>query len=143
MQKYTITLNENQLRLLSWACDVVSRIQICQLDRVADIIEPKDDPNFAKLHAFQDELLYLKRWFGLAPNASYGIFSEEVHNSARTLWDMHQVIRNRLAYDAHPGITPQNRWWNGKFTVDFDEPFHADKENPLIEVEHNKVKESE
>jgi hypothetical protein len=131
----TITCSEFQLRSLSWACDLVSRIQICQFDRVADVIEPSGlDPDFKRLWAFRGDLDRLKSWWGMSSNASYGIFSTEVPDTARTLWDIHQVIRNRLAYDSHPGITPQNRWAEGKFTVDFDEPFHADKETPLIKV---------
>jgi len=131
----TITCNEPQLRSLSWACDLVSRIQICQFDRIADIIEPSGlDPDFKRLWNFRDDLNRLKSWWGLSKNASYGIFSLEVPDTARILWDIHQVIRNRLAYDSNPGITPGNRWEKGKFTVDFDEPFHADKETPLIKV---------
>jgi len=130
-----ITCSESQLRLLSWACDFVSRIQICQFDRIADIIEPSGlDPNFKKLWNFRDDLDRLKSYWDLPKNASYGIFSEEVPNTARTLWDIHQVIRNRLAYDSNPGVTPENRWKKGKFTVDFDEPFHANKDIPLIKV---------
>jgi len=131
----TITCNESQLRTLSWSCDLISRIQICQFDRIADIIEPSGlDPDFKKLWEFRGNLNRLKSWWGMSSNASYGIFSLEVPDTARTLWDMHQVIRNRLAYDSNPGITPENRWAKGRFTVDFDEPFHADKGTPLIKV---------
>lgn len=131
----TITCNESQLRLLSWSCDLVSRIQICQFDRIADIIEPSGlDPDFKRLWDFRDDLDRLKSYWGLSKNASYGIFSEEVSDTARILWDMYQVIRNRLAYDSNPGVTPENRWEKGKFTVDFDKPFHADKKTPLIKV---------
>ena len=129
-----IICSEKNLRILSWACDIVSRLQICQFDRVADVIEPQDDPDFKKLWEFRGKLDGLKFYWGMSSNMSYGIFSEEVSDTARTLWDMHQVIRNRLAYDTNPGITPENRWEKGKFTVDFDEPFHANKEIPLIKV---------
>jgi len=131
----TIACSESQLRTLSWSCDLISRIQICQFDRVADIIEPSRlDPDFKRLWEFRGDLDRLKSWWGMSSNASYGIFSTEVPNTARTLWDIHQVIRNRLAYDSNPGITPGNRWEKGKYTVDFDEPFHADKDTPLIKV---------
>jgi hypothetical protein len=129
-----IICSEKNLKVLSWACDIVSRLQICQFDRVADIIEPQDDPDFKKLWEFRRKLDCLKSYWGMTSNMSYGIFSEEVSDTARTLWDMHQVIRNRLAYDANPEVTLENRWKKGKFTVDFDEPFHANKEIPLIKV---------
>jgi hypothetical protein len=126
-----IICSEEHLGVLSCACDLVSRIQICQFDRVADIVYPQD---FGKLWEFRRKLDGLKFYWGMSSNMSYGIFSEEVSDTARTLWDMHQVIRNRLSYDANPGVTPENRWEKGKFTVDFDEPFHANKEVPLIKV---------
>jgi hypothetical protein len=126
--------SEEHLRILSWACDLVSRLQICQFDRVADIVYPQNDPDFKKLWEFREKLDSLKFYWGMSHSMSYGIFSEEVSDTARTLWDIHQVIRNRLSYDANPGITPENRWEKGKFTVDFDEPFHANKEIPLVKV---------
>lgn len=126
--------NEKDLRILSRSCDIISRLKMCQFDHIADIAILKDSLNFSKLHKFRIHLDGLKRYWNLSMNANFGIFSSEIDDTARTLWDIHQVIRNRLAYDSNPDITPQNRWEKGKFTVDFDEPFHADKENLLIKV---------
>lgn len=134
IDKNTIICNEEQLRILSWACDLISRIKLCQFDHIADIVTPIDDPKFRKLHQFRKDLDSLKSYWGLSSSSYFGIFSSKVSDSARTLWDMHQVIRNRLAYDANPGVTPQNRWEMKKFTVDFDEPFHANEKVPLIKI---------
>lgn len=134
-KKYTIELNENQLRLLSWACEKISRIQMCQFDSVADIVSPPTEgPGYGILHDFRDALDSLKRFFGLSVGSYFGIYSDKVDNSARTLFDIHCVIRNHLAYEANPGVTQENRWEKHKFTVDFDEPMHSDKENELIKV---------
>lgn len=134
---YTITCNRRQLELISKACDFMSRIQILQFDHISYIVHPKheNDKDFKKLHAFQDDLLKLKQYFGFAPNASYGIYSREVANSARILWDVHQVIRNKITYEENPEVTPENRWKKGKITVNFDKPHQSDKENELIKVE--------
>lgn len=138
---YTITLNEEQLKLVSRICDIVSRLQCCQFERLTDLVEPSqfvDDPNFKRLHKVQKELNLLKIYFGLSPSASYGIYSEKVNTSARTLWDIHQVIRHYLAYQGAPGVTQENRWKHHKFTVNFDEPRHSDKSNELIKIEEVK-----
>ena len=107
-----------------------------QFSEVARIVQPKyeNDRDFKLLHAFQDELLDLKQWFGFSRNASYGIYSHEVQDSARTLYDMHQIIRNKLAYEANPEVNYGNRWEKGKITIDFDEPHQSDKENELIKI---------
>jgi hypothetical protein len=134
-EKYVIECNEHQLRLLSWACEKVSRIQMCQFDSVADIVSPQiEGADYKILHEFRDTLNNLKRFFGLSTNSYFGIYSDKVDNSARTAFDIYQVIRNYLAYEANPGVTPQNRWKNHKFTVDFDEPTKCDEENELIKV---------
>ena len=129
-------LDEKDLWFLSNACDLISRIMICQFDRIADIVEPYNmGKDFSKLHKFREDLDDLKKYWGMSRNASYGMFSSQVSDDARTLWDMHQVIRNRLAYDNNPGITPENRWKMGKITVNFDDPFQSNPNVPLLKVE--------
>jgi hypothetical protein len=136
---YTIVCNRRQLELISRACDLVSRLQCCQFDHIANIVQPSywgvEHKYFTRLHAFQEDLLKLKSYFNLTPNSSYGIHSLEVQDSARTLYDMHQVVRNKIAYEDSPGVTPQNRWKMHKFQVNYDEPHQSDKENELIKVE--------
>ena len=129
-----ITCSKEHLQVLSLACDKVSRIQICQFDNIADIAWPINNLDFERMWDFRRRLDLLKSFWGMTSYMSYSIFSIEIPDTARTLWDMHQVIRNRLAYDANPGVTPENRWEKRKFTVDFDEPFHTNKEIPLIRV---------
>jgi hypothetical protein len=117
----------------------MSRLQIGQLDHITNVVQPSDfgveNKNWTQLHAFQDELLRLKEYLGLTISSNYGIFSEKVHDSARTLWDIHQVIRNKIAYEENPGVTPMNRWEKGKIFVNFDEPMWSDKNNILIKIE--------
>jgi hypothetical protein len=117
--------NEKNLRILSNSCDTISRIKMCQFDNIANIVTLKDPRDFVKFHRFKSHLDGLKRYWNLSMSANFGIFSHEIDNTARTLWDMHQVIRNRLAYDSSPVR---------KVLVDFDEPFCSDGINPLIKV---------
>lgn len=135
---YTITCNKRQLQLISMACDLVSRLQCCQFDHITNVVQPSDfgveNKHWTRLHHFRDDLLELKGYFNLNINSSYGISSPEVQNSARTWWDIHQVIRNKLAYEENPDVTPENRWRKGKITVNFDLPMQSDKENELIKI---------
>ena len=139
---YTITCNRRQLELISQACNIISRLQCCQFDHITNVVQPSDfgveNKDWTRLHHFQDDLLRLKEYFNLSLNSSYGIFSEKVQDSARTLWDIHAVLRNKMAYEDNPGVTPQNRWEKGKIFVNFDEPMHSDKENQLVKVEEIK-----
>lgn len=133
--KYQIICDENTLALLSSACDLISRIHMCQFDHIVDFISIEDDGNFSKYHELRDKLDDLKKHWGLPKNAYYSIYSDKISDDARSYWDMHQVMRNRLAYDNNPGITPENRWEKGKITVDFDEPMHSNKNLSLIKIE--------
>lgn len=140
---YKITCNRRQLELISRATDLMSRLQCCQFSEVANIVQPSDfgveNKEWTRLHHFQDDLLKLKEYFNLAESASYGIYSEKVQDSARTLWDIHAVLRNKMAYEDNPGVTPENRWEKGKIFVNFDEPMWSDKENELVKVERKNV----
>lgn len=129
--KYQITCNEAQLRIMSNACELVSRLHMHQFDAIASYLWPND---LNQSREFHDRLDDLKEFFGLARNQYHGIYSKEISNDARTLWDAHQVLRNRLSYDAHPEITPENRWKNHGWGVNFDEPMKSDEANELIEV---------
>lgn len=131
MTKYQITCNEDQLRQISNACELVSRLHMHQFDAIASMLWPND---LNRSSEFRDRLDDLKEFFGLFRNQYHGIYSKETSDVARTLWDVHQVLRHRLSYDAHPGITPENRWKNHCLGVNFDEPMQSDEENELIEV---------
>lgn len=135
MKKYTIELDENQLREVNTALNFSLRCQIGQLDgefltmllheySVAQgenySFEDESDLR-VKLEALIDEIKRLV--WNMSPNQSKGVgHSEEVD----TLIDMNEVIRHAL-------------WLNiegekNSYTVDSQEPFHWNKKQPLIKV---------
>ena len=76
----------------------------------------------------------MKPAMGLAPNESFRVGHGD---EADTLWDLHQVLRHRLAWDAayaagriKPGA-PRN--WADMLSHDFDEPLRYGPE-PLATV---------
>lgn len=130
-KQYTITCNRSQLELISKACDFMSRIFCLQFDEIWHILSfyPYD------MHLLEKSLVNLKIAFSYPTNFHHGILSDKIPDSARMLVDIHQVIRNKLAYEDNPDVTPENRWSKSKITVDFDEPGHYDSGNKLIKVE--------
>lgn len=136
MKKYTIELDENQLREVNKALNFSLRCQIGQLNgkflsmllHEYNILQG-ENYSFDKMSALRDRLEELldeiKRLvWNMSPNQSKGVgHSEEVD----TLIDMNEVIRHAL-------------WLNIEgekysYTVDAQEPFHWNKKQPLIKVE--------
>ena len=125
MKKYTLTVNENQARLLSQALELVTRIQIGQWHEFIDWL-----PQQKKIdhHNLREQLMPIMRqhfasarpdgaeWTINGWDSHYGILSEHVEDVARVAWDMQKVIDHCIAWDSNP---------EGGYTVDFDGPHHV------------------
>lgn len=129
MKTYTLAITEEQARVLVNACDFFSRIGIGQLDRVLDEFRFSKDVSPEKLdeaRKFIDHAKFLLT--GFPPNASHGIRSPQVKDIYRVAYDLQQVIRHRLAWDAKP---------EGGIGVHFDEPWRSSNE-PLATITEKK-----
>jgi hypothetical protein len=117
----TLTLNESQARALSWAAENVSRLMMNQFDVLKEICHRSGQP-FPDYNEMRDIELHLKQLFSpeLSGNAYWGIHSPEINNRARTLFDLHQVIRNQLSW-YHNSL--------GGWTVDYDSLHVTDTTN--------------
>lgn len=113
---YILKITEDQAKIISKALDLYSRIFMGQFKEILDFqfgwkMELEDHEWCRKA------LQTVKRVAtGLENNAYYGIFSEKISNKARAAYDIHQVIRNKLAWDNNP---------NGGITVNFDKPINT------------------
>lgn len=136
MKKYTIELDEDQLREINRALNFSLRCQIGQLNgeflsMLLDEYSVAQGENYSfedesnlrvKLESLINEIKRLV--WNIAPNQSKGVgHSEEVD----TLIDMNEVIRHAL-------------WLNIEgeklsYTVDAYPPHHWNKKQPLIKVE--------
>ena len=128
MTTYTMTITENQARLIAQALDLASCIQtgqwpefvawlphqhqFCRHD-LREKLQPIMAEHFRKTKPVG--MCYPIDGWG----SSYGIYSEYVPDTARVAWDLRKVIEHRLAWDRNP---------EGGFTVDFDGPVHAGSE---------------
>lgn len=125
MKTYTLTVNENQARLLSQALELVTRIQIGQWHEFIDWLPQQKKINH---HSLREQLMPIMRqhfanakpdgaeWTIDGWNSHYGIMSEHIEDTARVAWDLQKVIDHCLAWDNNP---------EGGYTVDFDGPHHV------------------
>ena len=125
----TITMTMDQARLLSSVCDIVCRLHLNQFDVIKDVCHRKGQP-FPDYDKMQDIEWELKQLFSpeLSRNSYWGIYNNQISNDARTLFDMKQQIRNKLAWYSNP---------LGGWSVDYDEFIQTDHENTPIQVTIN------
>jgi len=139
---YTLTITESQARIISMACEVLARLGIGQW-RTAIEQMPLDIKDYGKWHNDLDDIGKILRnhtkhnvdgW-----NKSLGIYSPDVNDIARVAWDIHHVIRHKLAWEraVNEGIVESEespREWSSMITVDYDEPRKSGKED-LAKIE--------
>lgn len=102
---YCLTMSEEQAELISSACDFYGRIILGQFDRITEecleIREPIE--SYCKDRDMANDLLRLARRICypdlIYPGASYGIGHSE---KADRLYDIHQVLRNKVAWSVQP-----------------------------------------
>lgn len=138
-RNYTLLLTERQVRLLSYACDRLSRI-ICGQDwtyqefmeeawekrckeATGKSMDEEWDGGWHNMRAETEELCQKikKKYWGLDSNALYGIRYDD---TADILFDLHQVCRYQLWLDG-------DRQFHG---VDSDTPMRFGSE-PLASIE--------
>lgn len=117
--KYRIDVNEEQAKIISLALDAFSRMEAGQLELVFGMIPWKYYENLELAEPTLKELQLLLTGKQIG-NLGIG----NVSNSARIAYDLHQVIRHRLAWDNEP---------NGGMGVFFDPPKKW-SDQPLAEI---------
>jgi hypothetical protein len=97
-KKVTIECTESEAQLISKALDFYCRMGLGQFNYLTDnetidkIVEGKED--------FNDVVKSLKTVYtGMSPNASFGIFSEQIGNDCKIAAHLHQEIRHEFWKD--------------------------------------------
>jgi hypothetical protein len=111
--KYTLTLNEDQARILIRALDLYSRIGIGQFEEVAQVYDRGLKLDLPTRDRIRVGLNIAKAEAGHPVNGSYGIHNAKVDDEFRVAYDLQKVVRHRLAWDRQP---------QGGLGVDFDTP---------------------
>lgn len=133
--KLILELSPEQASVIRNALDSYSRMLMGQLDYALDPIRWQNyelaEKGIAPKADWYEEVVPLltelkQKLFGLPSNSNYGIFNTQISEDARVSWDIHQVIRNKLAWTEHP---------KGDYTVVFDKPLKSAKvELPKAEI---------
>lgn len=135
----SINITRNELGILEGETEMLGRLYMAQLNSVADVWRFKADETDTWLN-FYDQLKSLKYYIdGLPGNAHHSISSIHYPEDGRILFDIYQTLRHRRSYDDNPEITPENRWKNGGWGVNYDEPFGWSLQSPtggvpLVEI---------
>ena len=138
MQKYRLELTQKQLEILLPAIDLAGRIHLGQINEVANYCNHHTNHRKTDFYEGREALEAFKKLImpeDFGGNTAYGVHNEAVSDSARVLFDIHDVIRNKLAWDGlPPGSTTKDTIY-----VQFDKPAHYGSEPlPVIEkVEAN------
>lgn len=130
-RRYQVELSEEQVELISKACEMVARIHMGQLDMVADVVTARTPTE--RFIELKDRLLEIEPLItGMHKHAYYGIRSDQIEDKARQAFDLYQTFRHRMAWDR----TPEG----GMFTQ-FDEPFHLSTQQSLPIIKEIKTDE--
>jgi hypothetical protein len=124
---YLVRMTKSQALLMVVALDLYSRIRAGQVSSIIPYVPSQQcsgqQPPVPVDYQLVRELVDL---LGMAVNgsrgANWGIAAPQISETARTAYDMLQVIRNRIAWDDHP---------EGGMTVNFDTPMFFSKTPPI------------
>ena len=104
--KYILELTEKQARLLSWACEQMSRLICGQDNAYRDLFEAaiwkrrkeltKDESNTLATEAEELAVDIKTKFWGLSEIAYHGIHYDD---TADILWDIYTTIRHQLWQD--------------------------------------------
>lgn len=139
---YTLTITEKQAQYITYALDVLQRVQIGQWREIIDWLPLQRPIDYAELHEDQKiigEILSKHMIDHIDGGASsLGIGHPELHESNSILYDLYKVITHELALNRlidegkipHKNV-PRNEL---PITVDFDIPMKWGNE-PLCKIE--------
>jgi len=115
---YTLKISKEQAQAISNCTELYARIQMGQVEDVGyqllantkylDL--PPEDQS-----AIRDLLSDIHRILVGATNTSFGLHNKKIPEQARVAWDIHQVVRNVLAWERQPE--------GGISSVAFDKPY--------------------
>jgi hypothetical protein len=111
---FTLKMTKEQAEVVSKALEFLARISLGQLWEVCN------DHRYGfgwNLESIQEAKKFAERigelLTGLPTGCFYGIYGDGVTKTAKSAYEIYQVVRNCLAWDANP---------EGGITVDFDAP---------------------
>jgi hypothetical protein len=130
MKTYNLQVTEEQLKVISTACELLSRIQGGQIREAFEHLPLKKGVDWDAYHEIQDELTRrmpeiledgIDGW-----SSSFGVGSPKLPDSHDIAWDLYQVIRYEISTEKaiEDGIIQNKgeRKFPEMMTVNYDPP---------------------
>jgi hypothetical protein len=100
---YTVTLTDEQLRVVGKATEVYARVSIGQWREAFELLPLEDGLDYDEWHFFLDDLGARLSTFLVSGvdgwRSSLGIHNEKVREDARVAFDIHSAVRHREDWD--------------------------------------------
>jgi hypothetical protein len=143
---YTLTITEEQAKALQYATDLLQRVQLGQWEEMVDWLPLKRPTDYEQLHQDRREIGKMLSRHMVEEidgyGSSLGIGHPLLPSCNGTLYDLHCVIRKKLAWEkaVEDGIIESEsspRKWPEMMQVCYDDPMHWGK-GPLATMERVK-----
>ena len=143
MKTYTLTITEEQARTLQYATDVLQRVQLGQWREIVDWLPLKRPTDYEQLHADRRTIGKILAHHMIDGIDGYGsslsIGHPDLPKDNGVLYDLHQVIRYKLAWEqaVENGVIESEdspRKWTEMMQVCYDDPMKWGDE-PLAKME--------
>jgi len=122
--KFSLEINEKQARAILKALEFYERLSMGQVNELAHhFISPFSDKiNDENKYIIEEMSEKIKKevFPELDSNSSFGIFSKNVSDDAKIMYDIQQVLRHCVAWSKNP---------SGDIFVDYDTPLQSSKED--------------
>jgi len=130
MTQYTLHLNAAQAATISHACEVLARLGMGQFKDALECLPLKEfmPPGFIEDMEGIAHILKKHTTIMNGVGAYHAIGSHKTDERSKIAWDLYQVTRHRLAWDANPK--------GNHMSVMFDKPMKTSKE-PLAWMEES------
>ena len=146
MKTYTLTITEEQARALQYATDLLQRVQLGQWEEIVDWLPLKRPTDYTQLHEDTRTIGNILCQHMVdeidCPQVSLGVGHPDLPKSNGVLYDLHCVIRKKLAweYAVEQGIIENEdspRKWPEMMQVCYDDPMKWG-DQPLAKMERVK-----
>jgi hypothetical protein len=130
MTTYTLYITEKQARTIGHACEVLARLGMGQFREALECLPLREAVPDGWHEDMEGIAHILKKHTTImhGVGAYHSIGSHKTSDTSKTAWDIYQVVRHRLAWDATPEGDPMS--------VMFDEPMRTSTE-PLAWIERD------
>lgn len=141
-KRYALEVTATQAQVIAQACDLLSRTQSGQWKTAYELLPKDGSVTWEQWHEACEDIKEIMKTIlrgGIdGTSSSFGVGSSETPPSTDIAWDIHQVIRHRLAWEdaIEQGVVQSiddKRDWRSMMGVAYDPPMRFGPE-PLAKM---------